>query len=78
MSGASEDPAETLAALWRLSRDEAASLEERVRRLELAVMRAMQGQNPADGAESLLAEQRIALEETRLRTARILDLLDGR
>ncbi len=74
----SEDPAETLAALWRLSRDEATSLDERIRRLEFAVMRAMRGQDVPEGADGLVAEQRIALEETRLRTARILDLLDGR
>ena len=74
----SDDPTETLAALWRLSRDEATSLEERIRRLEIAVLRAMRGQDPPGGAEALLEEQRVALEETRLRTARILDLLEGR
>lgn len=73
----SEDPAEDLAALWRLSRDEAASLDERIRHLELAVIRAMTDGVTTDTA-ALLAEQRTALLETRLRTARILDLLDRR
>jgi len=75
----SENAAESLAALWRLSRDEAASLEERIRHLEIAVARAMAGKTPsAGGAAALLSEQKIALEETRLRTARVLDLLEGR
>jgi hypothetical protein len=77
----SEDAkAEILAALWRLSREEAEDLRARIALLERAVMRAMGGATPAGEMaawrEALAAEERAA-EAGRARSARIAALLQG-
>jgi hypothetical protein len=75
------EPAETLAALWRLSRAEARELDDRVAMLERAVVRAMAGAPVAgDGSAwtDALADAEAATEAARARTARIASLIAGR
>ncbi|WP_291296565.1 hypothetical protein [Elioraea sp.] len=76
-----ETTAETLAALWRLSRAEADDLRARIALLERAVMRAMGGQAVPGGDDDwsaiLVAEERAA-KAAAARTARIVELLSGR
>ena len=76
-----ETQAETLAALWRLSRAEADDLRARIVLLERAVTRAVAG-GPVPGAEaawaSALADAERAAAETRARNGRIAALLEGR
>jgi hypothetical protein len=76
-----EATAETLAALWRLSRAEADDLRARIALLERAVMRAMGGA-PVPGSDDdwsaiLVAEERAA-SAAAARSARIAELLSGR
>lgn len=75
------DQAETLAALWRLSRAEAEELGARIALLERAVMRAMGGA-PVPGSAAAwteaLADAETAVEGARARTARIAALIEGR
>jgi len=77
----SEPRAETLAALWRLSRAEAEELRARIALLERAVMRAMAG-SPVPGEDGAwteaLADAETAAEAARERSARIAALIDGR
>lgn len=77
----SDRTAETLAALWRLSRAEADDLRARIALLERAVMRAMGGEALAGSDEDwsaiLAAEERAASSATA-RSARIAELLSGR
>ncbi len=73
--------AETLAALWRLSRAEADDLRARIALLERAVMRAVAGEAVAGteaGWEEALADAERAAAATTQRNARIAALLDGR
>ena len=73
--------AATLAALWRLSREEARALEHRVAMLECAVGRAIAGAVPsADGPawRDALDDAEAAKEAARARTARIASLIAGR
>ncbi len=76
-----ETQAETLAALWRLSRAEAEDLRARIALLERAVTRAVAGA-PVPGTEAAwertLADAEAAAAETRARNGRIAALLEGR
>lgn len=75
------DPAETLAALWRLSCAEAEELRTRIALLERAVMRAMGGavvRGSAAAWTEALADAETAAEGARARTARIAALIEGR
>lgn len=77
----SETTADTLAALWRVSRAEADDLRGRIALLERAVMRAMGG-DAVPGSEAawraVLADEEAAAAASASRSARIAALLAGR
>jgi hypothetical protein len=76
-----ESQAETLAALWRISRAEAEDLRTRIALLERAVTRAVSGASvPGNAAawQSALADAEAAAADTRARNGRIAALLEGR
>jgi len=77
----SDARAETLAALWRLAREEVEELRAQIALIERAVMRAMAG-NPPPGDDALwaeaLADAETAAEAARARSARIAALIAGR
>ncbi len=77
LNDAGDNSPEQLAALWRLSREEASALGERIALLERAVMAAMTHPPEIDSAELALAvlDQQRALDLTRARTARIVATL---
>lgn len=75
------DTAETIAAVWRASRQETQVLLGGLARLERAVARAIENPPAADQAAAwneVLAAQRAALEASRARTAMIAALLEER
>jgi hypothetical protein len=77
----SVDPAETIAAVWRASRQETQVLLGCLARLERAVALAIDHPPPPESAaawQELLAAQRAALEASRVRTAMIAALLEER
>lgn len=73
--------AETIAELWRMSREEAKEVQARVAMLERAVMRAMTGAAVPGSDEDwavALCEVELWLERAIANTARIAGLLEGR